>query len=72
MDHVWAAYVQEAKDFSYKRYMADISNLIVVAITRGKYEPPRWMDEPQKEEPEEDGDAIALDIIKRTGLNLKE
>lgn len=70
MDHIWTAYIQEAKDFSYKRYMADISNAIIVALTNGKCEPPRWMDKYKKEEPEEDGDTIAIDIIKRAGLNF--
>ena len=75
MEHVWAAYNQEAKEISYKRYMADVSRLIgenLAMLTHGDYVASRWMDDsPQKEEPE-DGDAIALDIIKRAGLSFKE
>lgn len=75
MEHVWTAYAQEAKDFSYRRYMADVSRLIgenLAMLTLGDYVASRWMDDsPKKEEPE-DGDAIALDIIKRAGLSFKE
>ena len=74
MDHVWAAYNQEAKEFSYRRYMADVTRLIgenLAMLTQGKYVNSIWGETPKKEEPE-DGDAIALDIIKRAGLKFKE
>lgn len=74
MEHVWAAYTHEVKDFSYRRYMADVTRLIgenLAILTQGKYVNSIWGETPKKEEPE-DGDAIALDIIKRAGLKFKE
>lgn len=75
MEHVWTAYAQEAKDFSYRRYMADVCRLIgenVAVLSRGSYVKSVWMDEKQKDDLPEDGDAIARDIIKRAGLKFGE
>lgn len=81
MEHVWAAYTQEAKEFSYKRYVSDVVRLIgenVFYLTKGEgagYYDAHWSDivDPQKKEEQPlDGDAIALDIIKRAGLKFGE
>ena len=75
MEHVWTAYAQEAKDFSYRRYMADVCRLIgenVAVLSRGSYVQSVWMDDKHHKEEPEDGDAIARDIIKRAGLKFGE
>ena len=74
IEYCIAAYEQEAKDFSYKRYMADVVRLIgenLAVLAKGSYIASRWMDKQEPDEPL-DGDAIALDIIKRAGLKLQE
>lgn len=74
MGYVWAEYTREAKELSFYRYVAEVSRLAgenIAAIAHGSYIASKWDTEPKKGQPEQDGDAIAADIIRRAGLSFK-
>ena len=66
-------YKQHVEEMRYRMYVTDALKLIAentAKVVGGSYISERWFR--KKEEPQQSGDEIARDIIRRADLHLKE